>query len=125
MLEQEFVAATVGGVLKDIRITFTGNKVQYAYYRIAPRGTLYTNVHFGARMEFINLRDIAPLVRHARDVARPLAIFPKKIFCLDFLVDAKQRKPLLIESNSMPGMDGFTDAGYHRLLSDVTAHLLE
>ncbi|MFO0702932.1 MAG: hypothetical protein U0514_03695, partial [Candidatus Andersenbacteria bacterium] len=49
-VEQEFVAATVGGVLRDVRIAFTGERVQYAYYRIARRGTLYTNVHFGARM---------------------------------------------------------------------------
>lgn len=123
MVQQKFVEATRGGDLRDIRIAFIGDKPQYVYNRIALPGSLYTNVHKGASMEFMKLSDIPHLLKLIRKMSEPLKIFSKRILSFDFLVDAKTGQPYLIEVNPMPGTEMFPEGLLERYLTDLTVHI--
>lgn len=123
MIEQEFVPVTSGGVTKDLRIMFIGRTPQYAFHRIAPKGSLYTNVYMGAKVEMVSLSEIKSVLRYAQEIMQPLNVFPKKVFTLDFLIHQKTRKPYLIETNTMPGTDTFSQALLHKILRNLTVHL--
>lgn len=125
MLQQQFIKATKKGVLRDIRLTFIGDKPMYAYYRIAKPGNLFTNVHQGAHMEFEKLSRIKSLIKYALQVAAPLRIFPKKVYSLDFLIDAKTSKPFLVEINSKPGYENFSTDTLERYFTELNRHFLE
>jgi glutathione synthase/RimK-type ligase-like ATP-grasp enzyme len=121
VIEQEFIEAKSKGELKDYRIAFVGTEPIYAYNRIAKPNSLYTNVFMGASMRWVNLRTITPLLRHAKEVAAPLAVFPKKVFTLDFLISKKGR-PYLIEANTMPGTENFPSDIMARYVRTMTKH---
>ena len=125
LLQQEFVPATHNGQTRDLRIMFIGNQPQYAFHRVAPKGSLYTNVYLGAKVEMVPLSEIRPILKLSKEIARPLAVFPKKIFTLDFLVHHLHKKPFLIETNTMPGTDTFSQALLHKILRNLTRHLIE
>lgn len=122
-IQQEFVPATTDGKTKDLRIVYVGTKPQYAFHRVAPKGSLYTNVYMGATIEMVKLDEIKSILRLAREIARPLAIFPKKVYSLDFLIHAQRKKPYLIETNTMPGTDPLEADTLHRYLVSLTKHL--
>ncbi len=109
-IEQEFIAAKQNGQLKDLRIVFNGDDARYAYHRIAKSRSLFTNVHQGAKTLWVELDDIPEVIDLARKIMRPLRVFPKKVYSLDFLVDSQTNKPFLIEANTAPGFSVFRTA---------------
>jgi hypothetical protein len=123
-VQQDFVRAEKGGHVKDIRIGFFGDEPLYAYHRIAKRGSLFTNVFKGATMEFISLQSIRPLLRLCAEINRPLRVFPKRIYTLDFLVSSSNNRPYLIEVNSMPGTKNFSDTLLEKYFSKLTRYVL-
>lgn len=120
MVRQKFVNATKRGQLRDIRLAFIGDEPQYAYYRIAKKGDLFTNVHRGASMKFEKLHKLSWLIEFSKRVAAPLQVFRKKIFSLDYLIDSKTNHPFLIEANSMPGFENFPDTVLEEFFSSLT-----
>jgi glutathione synthase/RimK-type ligase-like ATP-grasp enzyme len=127
MLQQEFIHATHKGTLQDIRIVFVGEKPVYALTRIAKKRSLYTNFHQGARIEFLDLKKLKNVLAITKKIVVQLRPFQKKVFSLDFLIDSKKRKPLLVEINSMPGLDVFSpeSAAYlKKYLVALTHYLL-
>ncbi len=120
LVQQEFVKATKNGELKDIRVGFVGDEPQYAYYRIAKKGELFTNVHMGASMKFERLDKLKSLLKFSEEIARPLQVFPKRVYSLDYLIDATTEKPFLIEANSMPGFENFPDSALEKFYSSLT-----
>ncbi len=120
LVRQQFVKATKEGKLRDIRVGFIGDEPQYAYYRIAKKGDLFTNVHQGATMRFEKLSNIKSLLEFSARVAEPLKVFRKKIFSLDYLIDAKTGQPFLIEANSMPGFENFPDDALEKFFTSLT-----
>lgn len=123
-IRQEFIPATQRGVLKDVRIMYVGVQPQYAFHRVAVKGSLYTNVYKGAAVEMVTLRDVARLLTFAKPILAKLSAFPKKVYSLDFLVHARRRQPYLIETNTVPGTDGFSEALLERLYTSITNHFL-
>ncbi|MFH0830723.1 MAG: hypothetical protein V1895_01530 [Parcubacteria group bacterium] len=124
-IQQEFIEATKNGLLRDIRICFIGDKAQYVYSRVARPGSLYTNVHMGATMEFMKLSEIKDLLKLCDKLMQPLRVFPKKIMSFDFLIDVKKNRPFLVETNTMPGTNNFSDALLERFFSNITSYVLE
>ena len=124
-IQQEFVEATKRGVLRDIRICYIGDQPQYVYSRVAESGSLYTNVHLGAHMEFMKLKDIPDLLKLCKRLLQPLRVFPKRILSFDFLIDAHKRRPYLVETNTMPGTNNFSDALLERFFDRVTRYTLD
>jgi hypothetical protein len=124
-VQQDFITATKGGILKDIRVCFVGDKPQYVYQRVAQAGSLYTNVKQGASMEWLKLSDIPQILKICKEIMKPLQVFPKRHCSLDFLVDARTGRPFLVETNSTPGTANFSDALLERYLSNLTDHILE
>ncbi len=125
-IEQQFIQAKSNGHMKDLRIAFIGEEPQYALHRVAAKGSLYTNVTQGATVEFVNLKDIARILKVADEIIVPLMIFPKKIFTLDFLIDNKSRHPYLIETNTMPGTyRGFEQKLLENIMFNLTRHMFE
>ncbi|MFO0702931.1 MAG: hypothetical protein U0514_03690 [Candidatus Andersenbacteria bacterium] len=121
-LRQDFVPATRAGLLKDVRIVFIGTQPQYAFHRVAKAGSLLTNVHQGGVVEMVPLRAVRTVLRATQPILAKLAPFPKKLFALDFLVHARRRHPYLIETNTVPGTDGFSEELLERLYSNLTDH---
>ncbi len=109
-IEQDFVAAKKNGELKDLRVVFNGDEPRYAYNRVAKSRSLFTNVHQGAKTLWVELSDIPDVVDLAREITKPLRVFPKRIYSLDFLIDSETNKPYLIEVNTMPGFSVFRTA---------------
>ncbi|MDP2587322.1 MAG: hypothetical protein Q8P33_00920 [bacterium] len=124
-IQQNFIMATKGGVLRDIRICYIGDQPQYVYSRVAAPGSLYTNVHMGAHMEFMKLKEIPELLVLCKRLMGPLRIFPKRIMSFDFLIDAKKGHPYLVETNTMPGTNNFSDALLERFFDRVTRYTLD
>ncbi len=124
-IQQKFISATNNGTLRDIRITFIGDEPQYAYYRIAAKGNLFTNVSMGAKMEFEKLSRLKSLLELSKEVAKPLQVFPKKIYSLDYLVDSASGRPYLIEANTMPGFRNFPEDVLEKYFHNLTSHLLD
>jgi glutathione synthase/RimK-type ligase-like ATP-grasp enzyme len=124
-LVQEFVNARKRGVLQDIRTMFIGDQSVYVYTRVAAPTSLYTNVHKGASFYFLDRKQpwLKKLLAHAVRIAGPLRVFPKRVYSLDFLYDAKTNRPLLIESNVTPGTDWFTDDQLVHYLTILTDHI--
>jgi hypothetical protein len=127
MLKQEFIAASKNGVLKDVRIVFLGSEPVYALSRKAKKGSLFTNFHQGASIEFIPLSAISKEVSNAKKIAKKVTVFRKAIFSLDFLTDPKTKKIYLMEINTMPGLDVFSQESLTTLksyLKKLTQYLL-
>jgi len=122
-IQQDFIRANKKD-LRDYRVGITGDKIEYVYQRIAAPGSLYTNVHLGARMEFAALKDVGFVTSRAKEILSRLSMFRKKILSLDFMVDEKTHEPLLVESNSYPGTANFGQARLDRYLSNLVDHLL-
>ncbi len=120
---QEFIDARVDDAVRDFRIHFVGNQPQYFYTRVAPVGSLYTNVHLGASFYWIKPSDHPQIWALAQQIVKRLTVFPKKFFAIDFMVDAKSHKPILIEINSMPGTNEFTVNQHEHLLNNMTNHM--
>jgi hypothetical protein len=118
-IQQEFIEASSHGRLQDVRIGFVGDKAEYVYSRVAKPGSFYTNVKAGAHMEWHKLSDVKALLKLSKEIVEPLRLFPKRYFTLDFMI-AKTGKPYLIEANSTPGHNNFSEQLLYRLLSDLT-----
>lgn len=128
MLKQEFIKAKKQGVLKDVRLVFIGDQVQFGLSRIAKQDCLFTNFHQGASIRFLDLKDYQDLIKKALAIAKPLQVFPKRIFALDFLFDAETGKEYLIEINTKPGLDVFDEKSkpiLKKYLSNLTDYLLK
>lgn len=127
-LHQEFVEASKNGKLADIRVVFIGEKPVYVLSRIARPGSLFTNFHQGASITFLKLLEAKEAVALAKNIAKRLSAFPKKVFSIDFLRDAKSGKLFMIEMNTMPGIDVFNDESRGVLdafVAKLTSYLLE
>jgi glutathione synthase/RimK-type ligase-like ATP-grasp enzyme len=109
MIKQDFIQARRGGVLRDVRLVFIGDGVQYGLSRIAKEDSFYTNFHQGARIEFLDLTQYTKLIKKAKEITKPLKIFSKRVFALDFLIDAKTKQEYLMEINTKPGLDVFDE----------------
>lgn len=124
-VQQDFIDATKNGDLRDIRVCYIGDRPIYAYSRIAKPGNLYTNVHMGARMEFVTLKDIPRVLRVCDELMKPLRVFEHRIISFDFLVDAKKGHPFLVETNTMPGTNHFSEALLEKYFALVTRLMLD
>jgi ribosomal protein S6-L-glutamate ligase RimK-like protein len=127
-LKQEFIDFKKDNSLKDFRIVFLGNKPIYAFSRTAKKNSLYTNLHQGGKIEFINIEDIKKLLDYSQDIISLLKIFDKKIFSLDFVYDNQNKKYFLLEVNSKPGLDAFDQNSKPLLikyLTELTKYLLD
>lgn len=122
-LEQEFIPAVHGDHVHDIRIVFVGERPIFAMERHAPRGSLYTNFHLGAQTRVVSLASVAPVVRKARELSTAMRVFRKKVYSMDFLIDRRNRRPVLIETNTMPGLASVNDKTRQKFLLALTEHL--
>ncbi|MFC1651607.1 RimK family alpha-L-glutamate ligase [Patescibacteria group bacterium] len=109
MIMQEFIDTTGGipGIAKgayDLRLFMINEEIAYAYYRVAKKGELLSNIHRGAKMINIENKDIPsstlPLVKKILDRFKT---FECKIFTIDLFFDRKG-KPYVVEINSKPGL---------------------
>lgn len=135
LVQQKFIKS-VGpqGRVQDLRIFFLGDRPLYAYNRIAKKGSLYTNVHRGADTKLVELSSIKKVLKLADKMLEPLAVFQKKIFTFDFMIESRSQKPYLIEMNTMPGFEVFMTAQnqtvaqrerkFKGVLSSLTKYLL-
>ncbi|MFO0704617.1 MAG: hypothetical protein U0517_01400 [Candidatus Andersenbacteria bacterium] len=123
-VQQEFIQASNKGELKDYRVCFIGDEPIYVYNRVARPGSLYTNVHMGAAMEWMRLKDIPDLLKLCDQLMEPLRVFPKRVMSFDFLYDVKKHRPYLVETNTMPGTNNFSDELLERFFSKVTTCVL-
>ncbi|MFH0830956.1 MAG: hypothetical protein V1895_02770, partial [Parcubacteria group bacterium] len=103
-LEQYFVESLSKGRRQDTCIVFINDTPQYAYHRIARSGSYSSSLTAGARVEFTSLRSVERLVEYAKVIARPLAVFPRRVFSLDFFTHSRTGKYYLIEANAMPSL---------------------
>lgn len=108
-LEQYFVEAACQGRRQDTSIVFINSTPQYAFHRVAHKGSLSTSLSAGAQVEFTSLRSVERLVEYAKVIARPLGVFGQRVYSLDFLTHARTGKHYLIEANAMPSL-GLLDA---------------
>ncbi|MDP2587323.1 MAG: hypothetical protein Q8P33_00925 [bacterium] len=123
-IQQSFIKADPTN-LRDFRVGIIGNKILYVYQRIAAQGSLYTNVHQGATMEFAKLKDVKNVTERAVELLKRLRMYRKKILSLDFMVDTRDNVPYLVESNSYPGTANFGAARLERYLTSLVNHILE
>lgn len=122
LIQQGFIRAAKKD-LRDYRVGIIGEQIQYVYSRIAAKGSLYTNVHQGAHMEFAALKDVQPITRQAKKILARLRPFRKKILSLDFMVDTSNNTPYLVESNSYPGTANFGAARLEKYLTNLVDYL--
>lgn len=87
----------------DYRIIYFGAEPILALSRIAVAGSKHTNYTRGGSVEFHQLDDVTVLIEHGEKIIDRLAMFPQKIFTLDYIV-SDSNTPYLIEANSMPGL---------------------
>jgi len=120
---QHFIDGRVNGQVQDFRVHFVGDRPQYMYTRVAPPGSYFTNVHLGASFYWLKPEDAQEVWDLAQQVVRRLSMFNRKFFCLDFMINAKTNKPMLIEINSTPGTAEFTVKQHEHLLSSMSDHL--
>jgi glutathione synthase/RimK-type ligase-like ATP-grasp enzyme len=112
VLVQEFIKSEKGipGFSKnkevsDLRMIFINHKLIYALSRIAKRGSLFTNFHQGASVVSVPKKSIPTSAqRVAKKITSKLSIFPKANYALDFIF-TNSRKPILVEMNTVPGLD--------------------
>lgn len=117
---QDFIDAKQDNEIKDFRVVFLGESPQYALSRIAAEGSLYTNFHRGASIEFIKLENIPDLLELCKKIIQRLEAFEKKIFSLDFMYDRHSQKYLLVEANTKPGLDVFSEESLDLLEAYLT-----
>lgn len=106
---QEFIDAKVNDVLRDYRIVFIGNDIVYAVSRIAANDSNFTNTNKGAESEIIDINSIPQIIKKAKEISKPLSVFPNLIYSLDFIIETRTGKPYLMEFNSTPGVGVFVD----------------
>lgn len=123
-IQQDFIKADPKDI-RDYRVGIIGEKVQYVYQRVAAQGSLYTNVHQGATMEFVKLSDVKHITERAEYLLKRLRMFRKKVLSLDFMVDVRDDVAYLVESNSYPGTANFGAERLERYLSNLVDHLLD
>lgn len=124
---QDFIDAKENDSVSDIRIVFLGDTPQYALTRIAEKGSLFTNFHRGASIEFLDLDDLQELLNICREILRKLEAFDRKIFSLDFMHDNTTNKYLLVEANTKPGLDVFDEKSIEilkRYLTNLSNYLV-
>jgi len=97
--------------VKDIRCIFLGESLQYVFSRIAQPDSIYTNFHQGASIEFLNPQTVNHIIEDGRNILKPINdVFPDSLIAIDFLTNSDFSNYLLIEANSMPGVDTLYDA---------------
>lgn len=110
-LQQEFIdAKNEQGEIRDIRVEFIDGVPQFAFSRIAPKGSFHTNMALGAGIEYVDLNQISEVLDLCNRIAKPMRIFPESVYSLDFMYDFQQKKYFLIEMNTMPGISGFDES---------------
>lgn len=108
-LVQEFIDSSTGvpGVsehMHDLRLVFINDKLSYSYIREPKEGNYLANLSQGGSLSIVPKNrippSIAPIVRCANKV---FETFNPRIYSVDFMFD-ENKKPWLIEMNSMPGL---------------------
>lgn len=106
---QEFIDSRAGipGICTgyhDLRLTYIGTTLQYAYVRQPAQGSLLANIAQGGSMYLVDAAKLPPSTWDlARVVQTKLVGFPKALYTIDLFFDLSG-KPWLIELNSKPGM---------------------
>jgi glutathione synthase/RimK-type ligase-like ATP-grasp enzyme len=130
IIKQKFIdARDENGILRDYRFVFVGDSLSYVLSRVAKEDSLFTNMHQGAKVEFIKIEDIEEkLLKLVEEVKEATRIFRKKNFSLDFLKERETGKYYLIEMNTKPGVDVF-DKNSEKVLRNyfinLTKHILD
>lgn len=109
---QEFIKNNNGipgfsqkGEVADLRIVFMNHKPVYALSRIAKKGSLFTNLHQGAKGVIVPQKAVPNSVwKVVEKIVNKLSVFSHVQYSLDFFFSEKNI-PYLIEMNTMPGFD--------------------
>ncbi|PIW36697.1 MAG: hypothetical protein COW24_03995 [Candidatus Kerfeldbacteria bacterium CG15_BIG_FIL_POST_REV_8_21_14_020_45_12] len=103
---QRFVD-TQGGVpglyrgIHDFRIIFAGDKPIISYIRTAAPGTKLCNMSLGGGVIFVPISKIPKVLKpYVQRVLRSFAVYPDKLFSVDFFFE--RGRPYLVEINSKP-----------------------
>jgi len=108
-LIQEFIDSSSGvpGVsdhMHDLRLVFINDKLSYAYIREPKEGNYLANLSQGGSLSIVPKDrippSIAPIIRYANKV---FETFNPRIYSIDLMFD-KNKKPWIVELNSMPGL---------------------
>lgn len=106
---QEFIDSSSGvpGVsesMHDLRLVFVNDKICYAYIREPKEGNYLANLSQGGTLSIVPVCDIPkslrPIIRCINSV---FETFKPRIYSVDFMFDENKR-PWIIELNSMPGL---------------------
>lgn len=111
LLLQEFIetagvpGVSASGDIADLRLVYVGHELTYALSRIAKSGSLFTNLHQGARAEIVPLEKIpSACLIMAERINQKLSLFANVNYSLDFMF-TREDAPLFIEMNTTPGFD--------------------
>lgn len=132
VLVQEFIVSEKGipGFSKqkeiaDLRLVFMNHKLSYALSRIAKKGSLFTNLHQGARGVLVPKKAIPQSVlKITKKIINKLEIFPKAQYSLDFIF-SNSGKAYLVEMNTTPGIDLVTTLGNEKVKKECFEDLVE
>jgi glutathione synthase/RimK-type ligase-like ATP-grasp enzyme len=106
---QEFIDSSSGvpgvsGHMHDLRLVFVNDKICYAYIREPKEGNYLANLSQGGTLSIVPVRDIPKSLRPIiRCINRVFETFKPRIYSVDFMFDENKR-PWIIELNSMPGL---------------------
>lgn len=106
---QEFIDSSSGipGIsesMHDLRLVFVNEKLCYAYIREPKEGNYLANLSQGGTLSIVPVKNIPKsLFSIIRCANRVFETFNPRIFSIDFMFD-ENKKPWIIELNSMPGL---------------------
>ena len=108
---QEFIELKkMGGRSYDLRLMMINNRLDHAYYRLAPKGSFKANCTLGAQKKNVNIESLpAEVWAIAGMIDRKLERFYPRIYSIDLIRD-KLGKYYILELESMPGFYHYTGA---------------
>ncbi|MCX6761703.1 MAG: ATP-grasp domain-containing protein [Candidatus Moranbacteria bacterium] len=108
-IAQEFIDSSCGvpGVSKkmhDLRLVFINNKLIYSYIREPREGSLLANLAQGGSLIIVPKeklpKSLRPIIAYANEV---FTTFEPRVYSIDLMFD-ENKKPWIVELNSMPGL---------------------
>ena len=106
---QQFI---VEGAGRDLRAFVVGNRVVAAMKRTAPKGEFRSNIHRGAKAEFVELSQ-----EYKRVAIRAAQTLGLQIAGVDLM--ESHDGPLVIEVNSSPGFEGIEKATQYNVAQAI------
>ena len=124
VVQQSFVNTKQDGRVRDTRVVFVNGEPVHAYHQLAMPGKFSTSINSGAQTEFVPLGSLKSLISFAKNIAQPLAVFPKRVFSLNIMTDARTGRHYLVDASPSPNLLFLDTKQMERFLTRLTRVLL-